>query len=251
MAHLIPLLNNPDLVSRVYDAVLEAICSGEIAAGDRVTQEAIAAMLAVSRQPVLQALRMLEKDGLIRSTPNKKGMELVPLDAQFVSHLYSVRSTLDALASKTTASIPRPDLRDAGYQLLKRGRIAAQDGNLNQLVLADLAFHQFIYQASGNSFLQQSSTLHWHHTRRVMSHYLRMPTSFRSVWNEHQAILDAIIKGESREAEKLSRQHALNSIDFLFANRADLELNSKESVAKETGSNEQISRAQMNKFVKK
>jgi DNA-binding GntR family transcriptional regulator len=223
MAFLIPLLNNPDLVSRVYDAVLEAICTGEIAGTDRITQEAIAAMLGVSRQPVLQALRMLEKDGLLRSTPNKKGMELVPLDAQFVSHLYSVRSTLDALAAKSTASIPRPDLRDEGYQLLKQGRIASQEGQLNQLVLADLAFHQFIYKASGNPFLEQSSTLHWHHTRRVMSTYLRMPASFRNVWNEHQAILDAIIKGESREAEKLSRQHALNSIDFLFAHSADVQ----------------------------
>ena len=65
-AHLVKLQPAPDLVDRVYRALLDAISDGSLAPGERLTQEDIAAQLAVSRQPVLQALRLLKKDGLVR-----------------------------------------------------------------------------------------------------------------------------------------------------------------------------------------
>lgn len=222
MPSLVPLSSNIDLVQRVYDAMLDAICSGEIGPDERLTQEAVAARLGVSRQPVLQAIRLLEKDGLIDSQANKKGFSVSALNATSVSQLYLVRAVLDALAAKSAAAVPRPDLRDDGISLLKRGRVAAQEGDLKALVLADLAFHQFIYAATGNPILVQTAQLHWHQTRRVMSTYLRNPTAFRSVWNEHQAILEAIVKGDARLSERLSRQHALDSVEFLFKNHFEL-----------------------------
>ena len=214
---LSPLRAPVDLVQRSYDAVLDAICNGEIAVGEKVTQEWLAQSLGVSRQPVLQALRMLEKDGLIRSTPNKKGVEIVPLTAQFVSHLYTVRSCLDALAAKCAASLPRPDLLGPGIALLRAGKAAIESGDLNAIVQADIAFHRFIYSASGNGLLEQTGILHWHQTRRVMSSYLKASGSYRGVWIEHQTILDAIVKGDARLAAKLSKDHALDSIAFLFS----------------------------------
>ena len=60
-AHLVKLQPAPDLVDRVYRALLDAISDGSLAPGARLTQEDIAARLAVSRQPVLQALRLLEE----------------------------------------------------------------------------------------------------------------------------------------------------------------------------------------------
>ena len=205
-----------DLVQRSYDAILDAICNGEILAGEKVTQEWLAQSLGVSRQPILQAIRLLERDGLLRNTPNKKGVEVVPLDATFVSHLYTIRSSLDTLAATSAAALPRPDLREAGIALLRTGKTAIQHGDLQAIVLADLAFHRFIYEASGNRLLVQTGSLHWHQTRRVMSGYLKVSSAYRTVWVEHQAILDAIIKGDARLASKLSKHHALNAIDFLF-----------------------------------
>ena len=55
----------PDLVERVYDALLHSITEGTLAAGARLAQEDLAAQLNVSRQPVLQALRLLKKDGFV------------------------------------------------------------------------------------------------------------------------------------------------------------------------------------------
>lgn len=70
-ASLVKLASTPDLVERVYRALLDAISDGSLAPGARITQEGIAAQLAVSRQPVLQALRLLRKDGFVHDAPGR------------------------------------------------------------------------------------------------------------------------------------------------------------------------------------
>ena len=53
-----PILPEPDLSERIHDSVLEAICSGELKSGARITQEELAHQFGVSRQPVLQAMML-------------------------------------------------------------------------------------------------------------------------------------------------------------------------------------------------
>ena len=70
-AQLVKLQATPDLVDQVYRALLDAISDGSLAPGARLTQEDLAERLAVSRQPVLQALRLLKKDGLLLDAPGR------------------------------------------------------------------------------------------------------------------------------------------------------------------------------------
>lgn len=218
---LTPLSSSADLVDRVYEALLEAICSGRWAAGERLTQEAAAERLGVSRQPVLQAFRVLQRQGLIVDTPNKKGVRIAPLDADFLTQLYSVRGALDGLAAQSAASMPRPELRAPGQALLRAGRAAVRSGDVAALVDADLAFHRFIYDASGNPLLAQTATVNWHHTRRAMAAYLRLPASLRQVWDEHEHMLDAIVAGDAAQAEQLSRDHASTAVASLTRQLTD------------------------------
>ncbi|HEY0826275.1 MAG TPA: GntR family transcriptional regulator, partial [Ramlibacter sp.] len=101
-AQLLQLEATPDLVDRVYRTLMDAISDGSLAPGERVTQEEIAQQLAVSRQPVLQALRLLKRDGFLRDAPGR-GLQVAPLDAQRTRDLYQVRGALDALAARLAA----------------------------------------------------------------------------------------------------------------------------------------------------
>jgi DNA-binding GntR family transcriptional regulator len=76
-AQLVKLEAAPDLVDQVYRALLDAISDGSLAPGQRITQEDIAERLAVSRQPVLQALRLLKKDGFVLDAPGR-GVQVAP-----------------------------------------------------------------------------------------------------------------------------------------------------------------------------
>ena len=93
--NLIKIESTPDLVEQVYANLLDAISDGTLQPGARILQEDIAAQLAVSRQPVLQALRLLRKDGFVLDAPGR-GVLVAPLDVTALVQIYQVRSTLDA-----------------------------------------------------------------------------------------------------------------------------------------------------------
>ncbi|MGF7473742.1 GntR family transcriptional regulator, partial [Salmonella enterica subsp. enterica serovar Minnesota] len=67
--------------------------------------------LGVSRQPVLQALLLLEREGFARRAA-RRGMVVAPIDPTFVRDLYAVRGALDALAAREAAA-RRPQLSEA------------------------------------------------------------------------------------------------------------------------------------------
>lgn len=192
----------PDLVERVYDALLHSITEGTLAAGARLAQEDLAAQLNVSRQPVLQALRLLKKDGFVIDA-GKRGVMVTPIDAAWIAQVYQLRGALDALAARLAAERKA----DIDLGLIERGRKAARGRGVAALVETDIAFHNAVYEASGNALIAESANRHWAHIRRAMSAVLLTAGVRESVWDEHTAILEAIRKGDAPTAERLTREH--------------------------------------------
>ena len=211
-AQLLKLEAAPDLVEQVYRRLLDAIGDGSLAPGARLTQEDIAAQLAVSRQPVLQALRLLKMDGFVHDAPGR-GVLVAPLDEDFTRHLYQVRGALDALAARLAAQ--RRFKIDA--RLIEQGRKAARGRNVQAMVDADIAFHQAIYAASDNPLIERSAQLHWHHLRRVMGAALQQARQREAVWDEHEAIARAIAAGDGDRAARLIEKHSAHAADNLAA----------------------------------
>ncbi len=206
----------PARVEQTYRALLEAIVSGELRPGERHTQEGLAQRLGVSRQPILQALLLLRRQGLIKDEPGRYGIEVNPLTRHFVGQLYAVRGALDALAARSAAQHPTAALLSEGRQLIAAGRAAAGRGDLGPLVDADIAFHRFIYAAAGNALLTETTEVHWLHTRRTMATYLRAVDTLQTIWTEHESILDAIARGDAQAAERLAREHCEHSAGMLL-----------------------------------
>ena len=192
----------PDLTEQVYQRLLDAIGSGELAPGARLTQEELAASFHVSRQPVLQALRLLKKDGVAIHS-GRRGVIVAPLDPKLIAQLYEVRAVLDGLAARQAAL--------AGARIdpsvIDRGRKAVAGGRVGAMIDADLAFHNVIYAASGNPLIGESAGRHWHHIRQAMGAVLQTARIRESVWDEHQAIVEAINAGDAEQAERNARRH--------------------------------------------
>ena len=211
-AQLLQLEAAPDLVDRVYRTLADAISDGSLAPGQRVTQEEIAQQLAVSRQPVLQALRLLKRDGFVQDAPGR-GLQVTPLDAESIRHIYQVRGALDALAARLAAQ-RRFRLDPA---ILEQGRRAVQGADLQAMIDADLAFHAALYAAAGNPLIEQSAQLHWRHLRRVMGAVLQQTGQREPVWEEHEAIAAAIAAGDAATASRLIEEHSAHASDNLAA----------------------------------
>lgn len=202
-AQLLQLSTTPDLADQVYRALLDAISEGSLAPGQRITQEELAEQLAVSRQPVMQALRLLKKDGFVQDAPGR-GLQVTPLDPRWLTQVYEVRGALDTLAVRRAAE-RRTQLDPA---LFARGRDAVARGDVKAMIDADLAFHQALYRAAGNPLIEQSALLHWQHIRRAMGEALQSSVLREPVWDEHQAIAEAVARGDAEQAEALMRRHS-------------------------------------------
>jgi DNA-binding GntR family transcriptional regulator len=174
-----------------------------LAPGERITQEDLAEKLNVSRSPVLQALRLLKKDGLLEEAPGR-GLVVTMLDPIRIGHLYQVRGALDALAARLAAQ----NRANIPAVLIERGRKAAAGTGVNALIDADMAFHKAIYEASGNPLIVENAMLHWIHVRRVMGAVLQRQLGRTGIWDEHAAIAKAIQEGDADRAAALSEKHA-------------------------------------------
>ncbi|QRX82268.1 GntR family transcriptional regulator [Glaciimonas sp. PAMC28666] len=207
------------LMETVYNAILDAICDVRLVPNERITQEGLAEALGVSRQPILQAFHALKREGFITDA-GRKGVMVTPLDPQQLIDLYQIRAALDGLAAREAAERMKaqhnPEQQRTGEALITAGRQAIASGLPANLIIADINFHQFIYQASGNRMIAATALIHWNHIRRAMGAILLsdIRPSDR-VWDEHQAILDAVIMGNSTQAESLARRHAESAAEHL------------------------------------
>jgi DNA-binding GntR family transcriptional regulator len=201
-AQLVKLDTTPDLVERVHLALLDAIVDGSLPSGARLTQEDIARQLAVSRQPVLQALRLLKADGLVLDAPGR-GLLVAPLDSRWIASVYQVRAALDVLAARLAAQ--QHAVLDPA--LIECGRKASRGRNVRALIEADEAFHNAVYAASGNPLIAQSAHVHWRHIRRAMGAVLQRSALRVTVWDEHDAVARAIARGDADLAAQLMSGH--------------------------------------------
>ena len=197
----------PSLVQRVCEAIVSEIVAGRLPSGTRLIQDELARALGVSRQPVQQALLLLRNQGLAREASGR-GLIVAPLEAADVRDLYQMRGAMEALAGRLAAANGGARLAREGGELLARGRAALQRGSIEDQIAADIDFHVMLARASGNALLDETMAPHWAKFRRIMAEVLSEGDQrSRRVWDEHAAILEAVVAGDGALAESLCRQH--------------------------------------------
>ncbi len=208
---------HPRLVEQVYEAILAEISDGQLPPNARLIQDDLAAAYGVSRQPVQQALLLLRDRGLVRDAP-RRGLVVAPLDVPFVRNLYEVRAVLEGLSARMAAGHGAARARAEGPPLIEAGRAAVMGGSVTDEIAADMAFHSFVYEVSGNPLIAETMEAHWHYLRRVMGEVLRDDESIPgSIWDEHAAILEAVAAGDGARAEGLGRQHIARAAEIFVA----------------------------------
>lgn len=198
----------PSRVQQVYDAIVDDICTGRLAPGTPLRQEHLAERFAVSRQPVQQALLLLRNQGMLRDY-GRRGLEVAPVDADFVSNLYGLRTVLDGYAARCAAAQGlSAETRAHGASLVAAGQQAERERSYAHMVTADVDFHRWVTDESGNPLLIESAAVIWRNVQRVMGELLYRGKSPRWVWQDHEAIFEAVAAGDADRAERLARQHA-------------------------------------------
>lgn len=194
------------LTEQTYDALLEAICSGELAAGDRLNQDDIAARLRVSRQPVNSAITMLKANRFANDN-GRRGVLVAPVDDVLLRSIFEYRQVIEPFAVRLAGRCLPDDARVQADAVLGRGLEAARGGCLGGLIHADAEFHEMVYRWSGNTVIQSSMALNWPHIRRSIGTMLREPGAALAMWDDHALIADALISGEADAAGQVMEAH--------------------------------------------
>ena len=195
------------------------ILSGALPPGTRVTQEQLAEQLAVSRAPVRQALLILEREGLVASDP-WRGAIVTRLDPTLIRDLYQFRGEIERFVASNLAA--RENFEPAPLRLItEQGLEAAPSGDVSQLIEIDLRFHTGLYDAVGNQVLSEVMRGQWTHIRRVMGATLSLTGYRAQVWDEHAAILDAIVTHDVDLAGRLASNHTTSACAALLQTLAD------------------------------
>jgi len=211
--------SSPDFIEQVYRRLLESISFGEMKPGERVRQSVLAERLGVSRQPISHALQLLKHQGLVRDA-GKQGVEVTPVDPDYVVQLYEARTSLEAKAAALAAARVRDGIAGSAdiralQSALAEGQRAASKGPFGQagvaaLTQADALFHSAIYQLSGNQVIKHMMEGQWPHLMRSMMAVLDDPTD-RNVpsraWSEHGLITESIVAGDAEEAGLRATSH--------------------------------------------
>lgn len=204
--HIKSLNPQKSLVEQVYEQILGAICDGALAPGERIIQDELALTLKVSRQPVMTALAQLRQQGFLIES-GRRGLQVAPVDPSRFDAIYELRSALEPLAASLAARRATDEQIAVAERLIAHGKQVATTNDPAAMLQADVAFHEWIYNASGNRLIVESMESNWQHLRRAMGEVLRHPSLAQRVWDEHAAILDAIASRDEERATLSIKEH--------------------------------------------
>ena len=201
------LTAKPDLVMQTHDALRKAIMLGELAPCAPVAQEELALLLGVSRQPISHALLLLKHEGLVVDR-GRKGQMVAPIDPDKLRAMYQVRGGLDRLAARLSTShiTDAKIVKQRLSSIFLVGKKAVESADINQLVNADVSFHKFLHELSGNAEILTTAETSWPHMVRSM--HVVLEAGGALIWAEHKAIADAVINGDTELAGSLAERHA-------------------------------------------
>jgi len=141
-----------NLVSEVYNALMEAIISGQLKPGQKVVETVIAREMNISRAPVREAARLLERKGLLTSEQNV-GFFVKTFDEKEIDDIYELRLILQVAATKITTEKITDEQISSLKRILKEMEFEIESGDIKTFVSKITEFQLKICSYSDNARL--------------------------------------------------------------------------------------------------
>jgi len=196
-------LTRMTLKKQADKALREMIASYRFTPGKWINVESLAKELAVSRTPVWQALKDLEKEGLV-THEHGKGIRMVQMTLEMAGDLYTVRGVLEGMAaSLASEKISRGALRRM-ESILKKQEQTAQQCDVMEYSKPDFDFHAIIYESCGNWLLRE---LLENTKRRSRPFVCDITPVLKPLYQDHKDVIEAFRVKDAAAAKKIMKTH--------------------------------------------
>ncbi len=184
------------------------ILAGVYVPGERLVEDKLAERYGVSRNPVREALRVLQSEGLVEVTP-RKGATVTRLSHAEAREIIELRASLEGLCARLAARRRSNPLSTQIRGVVAQGEAAASRGDIDTVRLMNDEYHALVAKAGANRYLED-----FVRSLRARTHWLFVGTDVertRASWREHAAILIAIDDGDQELAGLLASRHVTNA----------------------------------------
>jgi len=202
---------------KVYDALHDMIAARKILPNQQLVESSLAQQLGVSRTPVREAIRRLEKEGLVDSYPNKgcflrKNTFSDMADGyEIIAHLSSIGS---GYLAREKEGLAQEDIESLQIQLCSMDELCKKEQK-REWVEHDIAFHRQLIAMTKRS---QLITLYSQMTlcvNQVLWLVTPLFVDIRASTDDHKLLLNTILSGKAEEASAMALKHHLKTVSII------------------------------------
>lgn len=187
-------------------AIADAIMAGEWQPGDKLDEIGLAARFSVSRTPIREALSQLGATGLVEKRPNR-GAVVSSVSEAHLASMFEAMAELEAVCARLAAGRMTLEERQELESAHKASAALVRAGDMEAYETHNIAFHTRLYEGAHSPHIFELVT----NTRSRLAPFrraqFRLPTRLSQSFLEHEAIVTAILRGDSAAAEQAARAH--------------------------------------------
>lgn len=225
IANTVPLTQS--LAEQIATRLSERIVTGTFEPGQRIMEQTVAAEFQVSRGPVREALRLLEKDGLVTILA-RRGALVTKLSIEEVKEIFDVRAVLNGLRDRCIAEDPQrmellPQLEREVAELMRLARQTNDSESGDAYVEAVARLNRRLGQSLRNRRLKAILDSLALQTLRYSQLGLSTSQRRKQSVQHWQKLVKAIRDGDGAEAERIARQRVTDSRDAAISRLRETE----------------------------
>lgn len=194
----------------VYEQLRAEIAQGVLRPNERLVEADLAERLSVSRTPIRESIQRLAADGLVVN--RRRAWFVREHTPDEIRSFYEVREALEGYAAGLAATRASADERREIVQLSQAD--LRDDTHHERFVIVNSRFHSAVASAAQNPVLTRllAANRDFYFNRRISVAY--GDADVQQAVDEHAALADAVARGDSTQAESITRRHIARSLEF-------------------------------------
>ncbi|MGE3288897.1 MAG: GntR family transcriptional regulator [Pseudonocardia sp.] len=192
------------LAEEAYRRISEAMLRGDLPPGSRLVMDALAERLDISRTPVRDALRRLEREGLVEPT-GRKGYVVRAVAADDLAHLYESRLAIEVYAAARVAELGETAVRHVERAVCAATEKGAADAA--EAYALNRSVHRSVVEATGNPVLVELFDSVWERAKalQIFEQFHQLAANGTAHLQEHHELVDALRAGAGPAAAMMRR----------------------------------------------
>ncbi len=207
------MIASNNLKETAYEHVKKMILNHELAEDCVYSERKICTEVGVSRTPFHSALQQLESEGYIDILPSR-GFALHQMSEQDIEETFEIRSAIEFFCIYTLTedyknglAKSKKTIEDLEFLLEKQKHIFESTADIQEFVNYDFKFHETIVSYNGNATFNEIYKLHTYKIQNLACKSLAHEGRMKNTIEEHQAILSAVVRGDSADLCEITMRH--------------------------------------------